>query len=64
MLQLVLVHRLKIPRCFVDQVENDESFKIEPGKEYVSHYRYLVTSAVIDVDMVGQHWKKYAEGSK
>jgi hypothetical protein len=39
-------------------------FKIAPDEEYVSRYRYLVTSKAVDVDMVRKHWDEYAKTEK
>jgi len=36
-------------------------FKIQPGREYVSRYRYLVTSTVADMDFINKRWHEYAQ---
>lgn len=42
----------------------DGPFKIAPGKEYVSRYRYLVTSDALDVNKIEKHWKKYSKPNR
>ena len=34
--------------------------KVAPGEEYVSRYRYLVTSKAADVNMIQKHWDEYS----
>ena len=60
--QHVRIHPNKPYFCFAPTV--DGSFKITPGRKYVSRYRYLVTSASVDEDKIEQHWKKYAKPTK
>ena len=60
--QSVRIHPNKPYFCFAPMVEGP--FKIEPGKEYVSRYRYLVTSEATDVDKIGEHWKNYSKVEK
>jgi len=36
-------------------------FSIEPGKPYVSRYRFVVSDGVAAADRVEAHWKAYAE---
>jgi len=40
--------------CFSPMVT--APFKIQPGREYVSRYRYLVTSTVADMDFINKRW--------
>jgi hypothetical protein len=56
--QPVRIHPNKPYFCFSPMVEGP--FKIAPGEEYVSRYRYLVTAKPLDVDMVRKHWDDYA----
>ena len=44
--------------CFSPMVEGP--FKIAPGEDYVSRYRYLVTSKGADVNMIQKHWDEYS----
>ena len=60
--QPVRIHPNKPYFCFAPMV--DGAFKIEPGKEYVSRYRYLVTSNATDVNMIQEHWNEYAKAAK
>lgn len=60
--QSVRIHPNKPYFCFAPMV--DGPFKIEPGKKYVSRYRYLVTSAAADVKKIEKHWNKYAKSKK
>jgi len=60
--QHVRIHPNKPYFCFAPIVEG--SFKIEPGKEYVSRYRYLVTSNATDVSILQKHWDDYTKGRK
>ena len=48
--------------CFSPMVEGP--FKIAPGEDYVSRYRYLVTSKAADVKLIQQHWDDYAKSEK
>jgi len=43
---------------FSPMVEGE--FQIEPGQEYVSRYRYLVTDDVADPKWIDQRWKDFA----
>ena len=60
--QHVRIHPNKPYFCFAPMV--DGPFTIAPGKEYVSRYRYLVTSKAADVKMIETHWDKYANPGK
>lgn len=60
--QPVRIHPNKPYFCFAPMV--DGAFKIEPGQEYVSRYRYLVTSNATDVNMIQEHWNEYAKPAK
>ncbi|MCG8583397.1 MAG: PmoA family protein, partial [Pirellulales bacterium] len=60
--QHVRLHPNKPYFCFAPAVAG--KFKIEPGKKYVSRYRYLVKSNPIDAKVVNEHWRQYAEGTK
>lgn len=60
--QPVRIHPNKPYLCFAPMV--DGAFKIEPGEEYVSRYRYLVTSNATDVNMIQEHWNEYAKPAK
>ena len=60
--QPVRIHPNKPYFCFSPMVEGP--FKIAPDEEYVSRYRYLVTSKAVDVDMVQKHWGEYAKTEK
>ena len=60
--QHVRIHPNKPYFCFAPMVEG--SFEIAPGKEYVSRYRYLVTSTATDVNMIEKHWHEYAKTEK
>ena len=60
--QPVRIHPNKPYFCFAPMVEGP--FKIVPGKEYVSRYRYLVTSKAADVKMIETHWDEYAKAEK
>lgn len=57
--QTVRIHPNKPYFCFAPMV--DGAFKIEPGKKYISSYRYLVASEATDVKKIDQHWKQYAK---
>ena len=46
--------------CFAPMVVGE--FKIEPGKPYVSKYRYLVRDAGIDPAVIGKAWDAYKAG--
>ena len=59
--QHVRIHPNKPYFCFAPMVEGP--FDISPGEEYVSRYRYLVTSKATDVNMIKNHWKKYSAES-
>ncbi|MEM9645583.1 MAG: PmoA family protein [Planctomycetota bacterium] len=60
--QPVRIHPNKPYFCFAPMVEGP--FEIAPGTEYVSHYRYLVTSKATDVNMIQTHWDEYAKLEK
>lgn len=60
--QHVRIHPNKPYFCFAPMV--DDPFKIEPGKKYVSRYRYLVTSEAADTGKIGECWKEYAKAEK
>jgi hypothetical protein len=60
--QPVRLHPNKPYFCFSPMVEGP--FEISPGKEYVSRYRYLVTSKAVDVDLIQKHWDEYAKIEK
>ena len=60
--QHVRIHPDKPYFCFAPMVEGP--FEIEPGKKYVSRYRYLVTSAPADPKMIRRIWKEYVDSEK
>lgn len=60
--QPVRIHPNKPYFCFAPMVEG--AFKIEPGKQYVSRYRYLVTSNATEANMIQKHWNDYARLEK
>ena len=60
--QYVRIHPNKPYFCFAPMVEG--RFKIAPGKEYVSRYRYLVTSKAADANLIQKHWNEYAKPGK
>ena len=60
--QSVRIHPNKPYFCFSPMVEGP--FKIAPGEEYVSRYRYLVTSKPADVNVIQKHWDEYAKAEK
>jgi hypothetical protein len=60
--QHVRIHPNKPYFCFAPMVEGP--FEITPGTEYVSRYRYLVTSKAVDVNRTQNHWDKYAKLEK
>ena len=57
--QPVRIHPEKPYFCFAPMVEGP--FTIEPGKKYVSRYRYFVTSKPIKVDKIREQWQTYAK---
>ena len=57
--QHVRIHPNKPYFCFAPMVEGP--FEIVPDKEYVSSYRYLVTSEVADMNMIEKHWDEYTK---
>ncbi|MCA9248992.1 MAG: PmoA family protein [Planctomycetales bacterium] len=56
--QHVRLHPNKPYFCFAPTVAG--KFQIAPGEKYVSRYRYLVTSDVVDSTLVKKHWRQYA----
>ncbi|MGI9241224.1 MAG: PmoA family protein [Verrucomicrobiales bacterium] len=58
--QPVRIHPDKPYFCFAPMVE--EGFMIEPGQEYRSRYRYLISGVELDRDWVDACWKEYAAG--
>lgn len=60
--QSVRIHPNKPYFCFAPMV--DGPFQIEPGKPYVSRYRFLITSDSLDEDLIGKHWIQYSESEK
>lgn len=56
--QSVRIHPEKPYFCFAPMVDGE--FKIEPGKKYVSRYRYLVTSTAADPELIEKHWRQYS----
>ncbi len=56
--QSVRIHPNKPYFCFAPMV--DGPFKIEPGKEYTSKYRYLITSKAADVKLIEKQWSEYS----
>ena len=60
--QHVRIHPNKPYFCFAPMVEGP--FKITPSKEYVSRYRYLVTSNATEINMIQTHWDDYANCGK
>ena len=59
--QSVRMHPSKPYFCFAPMVT--DSFRIEPGAQYVSRYRYLVHSAAVDPKVVEKHWRQYRSAS-
>ena len=57
--QAVRIHPNKPYFCFSPMVEG--SFKIASDEDYVSRYRYLVTSKAADVNLIQKHWHEYAK---
>ena len=60
--QHVRIHPNKPYFCFAPMVAGP--FKIETGREYVSRYRYLVTSKTAEVNMIQKHWDQYAKSGE
>jgi hypothetical protein len=60
--QSVRIHPNKPYFCFSPMVEGP--FTITPDQEYVSSYRYLVTSKPADVHVIRKHWDDYAKTEK
>ena len=60
--QHVRLHPNKPYFCFAPAVTG--AFRIEPGKKYVSRYRYLVQSEAADAEVVNKHWQQYVQGSR
>ena len=60
--QHVRIHPNKPYFCFAPVVAG--SFEIAPGRQYVSRYRYLVTSQAVDVNQIQNHWDEYAKLAK
>lgn len=57
--QHVRIHPNKPYFCFAPMVEGP--FRITPDQEYVSRYRYLVTSRAVDVSVIEKHWDEYSK---
>lgn len=57
--QHVRLHPNKPYFCFAPAVAG--KFRIEPGQKYVSRYRYLVMSELVDTDAVTKHWQQYCQ---
>lgn len=55
--QHVRIHPDKPYFCFAPMVEGP--FKIEPKSKFISRYRYLVTSAKADQELIEDTWKNY-----
>ncbi|MEP3478951.1 MAG: PmoA family protein [Fuerstiella sp.] len=60
--QHVRIHPNKPYFCFAPMVEGP--FKIAINEDYVSRYRYLVSSKAVDVEMIEHHWGEYAKTEK
>ncbi len=60
--QHVRLHPNKPYFCFAPAVAG--KFTIQPGKDYVSRYRYLVTSKAADSEFINRHWRLYAKGGE
>ena len=60
--QHVRLHPNKPYFCFAPSVAG--KFKIEPGQEYVSRFRYLVTSDPLDDAKVTEHWQRFSEAEE
>lgn len=60
--QTVRIHPNKPYFCFAPMV--DGGFKIQPGKKFISSYRYLVTSKAANVNLIEQHWREYEQSEK
>lgn len=56
------IHPNKPYFCFAPMVEG--LFEIAPSEEYVSRYRYLVTSQAVDVNTLQKHWDEYEKSEK
>lgn len=56
--QHVRLHPNKPYFCFAPAVTG--KFRIEPGRKYVSRYRYLVTSEAVDAEGLDNQWRQYA----
>lgn len=56
--QPVRLHPTKPYFCFSPMVTG--AFAIQPGKPYVSRYRYLVRSAAADADFIEKRWREYS----
>lgn len=56
--QHVRIHPSKPYFCFAPMV--DGPFTIAPGKDYVSRYRYFVTSQPHTPKLINKHWQRYA----
>ncbi|BCX46872.1 dehydrogenase [Haloferula helveola] len=57
--QHVRIHPDKPYFCFAPMV--DGPFKISPGEDYTSRYRYLITSKALDQDVIEKHWNDYSK---
>lgn len=55
--QHVRLHPNKPYFCFAPAVTG--KFRIEPGRKYVSRYRYLVTSEAVDAEGLDNQWRQY-----
>lgn len=60
--QPVRIHPKKPYFCFAPMVTG--AFTIQPGEEYVSKYRYLVTAAPPDEKLINEIWTAFAQGSR
>lgn len=60
--QPVRIHPNKPYFCFAPIVKGP--FRIAPGKKYVSHYRYLITSEAANPKRINEHWQKYSQDLK
>ena len=60
--QHVRLHPNKPYFCFAPMVEGQ--FSIKPSTQYISQYRYLITSAEANSNAINKHWQKYSQHTK
>ena len=59
--QHVRIHSDKPYFCYAPMVAGE--FRIEPGKEYVSRFRFLTMDGTPEVKAIDAHWREYAKAS-